>query len=104
MQDVIEIYNEQIQAYLDDDYKLPASVASSVKGIIDALNAMPYCIYDILHARMLLNVEHDKRVKDGKTYQIGVQIDKLTEKMNKISSQIRKKKENEEYGYEPENQ
>ena len=89
---------------MKDDFKLPASVTSSVKGIIDALNIMPYCIYDVLHARMLLNVEHDKRVKDGKSYQIGVQIDKLTEKMNKISSQIRKKKENEEYGYEPENQ
>lgn len=104
LRDVMDIYNEQIQAYLKDDFKLPASVASSVKGIIDALNIMPYCIYDVLHARMLLNVEHDKRVKDGKSYQIGVQIDKLTEKMNKISSQIRKKKENEEYGYEPENQ
>lgn len=104
LRDVLEIYNEQIQLYLDEKDKLPATVASSVKGIIDALNAMPYCIYDVLHARMLLNVEHDKRVKDGKFYQIGVQIDKLTEKMNDISSQIRKKKENEEYGYEPENQ
>ena len=89
--------------YLDDDYKLPAAVISAVMGIIEALNEMPYCIYDVLHARMLLNVDHDYRNVDGRRYQIGVQVDRLTEKMNEISSQIRKKKENEEYGYEPEN-
>lgn len=103
LRDIISIYEEQIQLYLDDDYKLPAAVISAVMGIIEALNEMPYCIYDVLHARMLLNVDHDYRNVDGRRYQIGVQVDRLTEKMNEISSQIRKKKENEEYGYEPEN-
>lgn len=103
LRDVITLYEEQIQLYIDDDYKLPATVASAVKGVIEALNNMPYCIYDVLHARMLLNVEHDYCYANGRRYQIGVQVDKLTEKMNKISGQIKKKKENEEYGYEPEN-
>lgn len=103
LRDIISIYEEQIQLYLDDDYKLPATVISAVKGVIEALNEMPYCIYDVLHARMLLNVDHDYRNVDGRRYQIGVQVDRLTEKMNEISSQIKRKKENEEYGYEPEN-
>ena len=99
---MLDIYESQIQAYLNLKKKPPAAMASAVLAVLDALDEMPYCIYDVLHARMLLNVEHDKRIVGGKTYRIGVPVDRLTRKMNEISGQIKKKKEEEEYGYEPE--
>ncbi|MFR8537429.1 MAG: transposase [Lacrimispora saccharolytica] len=102
LRDVIDIYEPQIQTYLNMKRKPPVAMASAVVAVMDALDGMPYCIYDVLHARMLLNVEHDKRIVGGKTYRIGVPVDRLTKKMNEISSQIKKKKEEEEYGYEPE--
>ncbi len=100
--DVLDLYQNQIEAYLKSKAKLPAAVPSAVLAVMDALDEMPYCIYDVLHARMLLNVEHDRRIDNTKSYQIGVRVDRLTEKMNEISSQIRQKKEDIEYGYEPE--
>lgn len=102
LRDVIDIYEPQIQTYLDLKRKPPAAMASAVLAVLDALDEMPYCIYDVLHARMLLNVEHDKRIVGGKVYRIGVPVDRLTRKMNEISGQIKKKKEEEEYGYKPE--
>lgn len=102
LRDVLDIYEPQIQMYLNQKRKPPAAMASAVLAVLDALDKMPYCIYDVLHARMLLNVEHDKRIVGGKAYRIGVPVDRLTQKMNEISRQIKKKKEEEEYGYEPE--
>ena len=63
---------------------------------------MPYCIYDVLRARMLLNVEQEIVETDGQKYRTGVRIEKLTEKMNHIAWQIKTKKEREEYGYDTE--
>ena len=102
LRNVLDLYEPQIKAYLDIKKKPPAAMQSAVMAVLDALDEMPYCIYDVLHARMLLNVEHDKRIVSGKSYQIGVPVERLTRKMNEISSQIKKKKEDAEYGYEPE--
>ena len=102
LRNVLDLYEPQIKAYLDIKKKPPAAMQSAVMAVLDALDEMPYCIYDVLHARMLLNVEHDKRIVSGKPYQIGVPVERLTRKMNEISSQIKKKKEDAEYGYEPE--
>ena len=93
---------ENYENYLNLKKKPPAAMASAVLAVLDALDEMPYCIYDVLHARMLLNVEQDKRIVGGKAYRIGVPVERLTRKMNEISGQIKKKKEEEEYGYEPE--
>ena len=70
---------------------------------MDSLEEMPFCIYDVLHARILLNVEQDCILKDGVIYRVGVPVDRLTRKMHDITEQIKKKKEIERDGYEPEN-
>lgn len=102
LQEVLDNYEDQINEYLNIRNKPSAALASAVLAVLEALDEMPYCIYDVLHARMLLNIEHEKRLVGGKQYQIGVPVEKLTEKMNEISSQIKQKKEDAEYGYEPE--
>ncbi len=100
--DVLSLYGDQIQAYLDSENKPPAGMESAVTGILDAIEGMPYCIYDVLRARMLLNVEQDVIEMGGQKYRTGVQIEKLTEKMNHIARQIKEKKERGEYGYDAE--
>lgn len=102
IKDVLQIYEPQVRAFLALEDKPPAAMASAVMSILDSLDEMPFCIYDILHARMLLNVEHDWILKNGNKYRIGVPVERLTEKMHEITRQIRSKKENEDNGYESE--
>ena len=102
LKDVLSLYGPQVNAFLLLEEKPPAAVASAVMSILDSLEEMPYCIYDVLHARMLLNVEHDWKLNDGIKNRTGVPVDRLTEKMHEIARQIRSKKESAYYGYESE--
>lgn len=95
---ILTLYESQINAYLALEEKPPAAMASAVMSVLDSLEEMPFCIYDVLHARMLLNVEQDCILKEGTTYRIGVPVDRLTNQMHDITEQIRKNKENERYG------
>lgn len=99
---VLTLYESQINAYLALEEKPPTAMASAVMSVLDSLEEMPFCIYDVLHARMLLNVEQDCILKEGATYRVGVPVDRLTRKMHDITEQIRKNKENERYGFKPE--
>lgn len=98
--DVLEYYKPLIEQYLSSDQVLPTNYSSAIRGIVDALEQMPYCIYDVLRARMLLNVEQDSITMNNKDYRIGILAEKLTTRMNEISAHIRKQKENDKYGYE----
>lgn len=102
LKDVLTLYEQQVQQYLNSEKKPPSAVESAVTGLLDALDYMPYCIYDVLRARMLSNVEQELVEIDGKKYRTGVRVDKLTEAMNDIAQKIRDKKEREEYGYDAE--
>ena len=102
LDDVLNLYEDQIQRYLDNEKKPPFAVESAVTGLLDALDYMPYCIYDVLRARMLSNVEQELIEIDGMQFRTGVRIDKLTEQMNEIAGEIRAKKEREEDGYDTE--
>ena len=95
VRDVLKLYEPLVNEYLKLRKKPPAAMSSAVMSISDSLEDMPFCIYDVLHARMLLNVEHDCILQDGNKYRIGVPVERLTEKMSKITRQIRSKKENE---------
>ena len=103
IKDLLRLYESQVNTYLALESKPPAAMTSAVMSILDSLEEMPYCIYDVLHARMLLNVEHDRIVKDGTIYRIGIPVERLIEKMHEITRQIEEKRENEDNGYEPEN-
>ena len=99
LKDITQFYEKQINEYLALDSKPSPAMASAVMGIIDSLEEMPYCIYDVLHARMMLNVEHDWTLRDGQKYRTGVPVERLTEKMNEITDKIKSKKENKDNGY-----
>lgn len=103
VKDLLQLYNPQVKAYLALPNKPPAAMSTAVMSILDSLEEMPYCIYDVLHARMLLNVEHDWILNNGVKYRIGIPVDRLTEMMRRITRQIRIQKENESNGYEWQN-
>ncbi len=103
LEDFVELYEKQINNFVNSGYRLPVLARTKITGLLEALKEMPFCIYDVLHARIILNVNHEAMYKNGKEYRAGLSVDKLVEKMNEITRQIRSKKEMKDYGFEPEN-
>lgn len=95
--DVVQLYQEQIGAYLSLPTKASGLYVSAIQGIVDAIKAMPHCIYDVLRARMLLNTGQETVLENGIEYRTGIRVDLLTESMNKITASIKKERENDGY-------
>lgn len=94
LKDIMQLYEQPICDYIALERKPPAAMASAVMSILDSLDSMPYCIYDVLHARMMLNVDHEWTLRDGQRFRTGIPVERLIEKMNDITEKIRSKKEN----------
>ena len=88
----MQFYEPQISEYLKLANKPPAAMSSAIMGIIDTLAEMPYCIYDVLHARVMLNTEHSLEIYNDKQYRTGIPIDTLLHNTQRIISQIKKEK------------
>ncbi len=95
--DVIEIYEAEIRKFLSTLQRMPESYHSAIKSVFDAIRDMPHCIFDVLRARCLLTVEHDNINESGKILRLGVPVNRMIQKINTISSNIREEKE---YGLE----
>lgn len=76
-----------VNEYIAVPDKPPAAMASAVMNILDSLEEMPYGIYDVLHARILLNVEHDCILREETKYRIGAPVDRL-QSVEKVSSNV----------------
>ncbi len=92
IKEMLYLYAPQVNAFLSLEKKPPAAVSSAVMSILSSLEEMPYCIYEVLHARMLLNVEHDIIMDNGIKYRIGIPVERLAKTMQDITSQIKKEK------------
>lgn len=95
LQDVIEIYENEIRNFIAAVQHTPEEYTSSVKAVYDAIEAMPHCIFDVFRARCLLTGEHDNVNDNGKILRLGIPVDRMKTKMNEISSNI---KERRDYG------
>lgn len=93
--DVIEIYEAEIRSFAATSQHTPEEYNSSVKAVYDAIEAMPHCIFDVFRARCLLDAEHDNISDHGKILRFGIPVDRMKNKMNEISSNI---KERRDYG------
>jgi len=95
LQDVIEIYETEIRSFVANVRRTPEEYNSSAKAVCDAIEAMPHCIFDVFRARCLLTSEHDNISDHGKILRLGIPVDRMKNKMNEISSNI---KERRDYG------
>ena len=92
---LIEYYETEIRSFVEQHTKSPKGYILSVQNFYDALKDMPHCIYEVLRARCMFTVQHDTIEENGKKLRLGVPINTIIEKMNKISCDI---KEEREYG------
>ncbi len=95
LHDMIEIYETEIRSFVTNVRHTPEEYNSSVKAVCDAIEAMPHCIFDVFRARCLLTSKHDNVSDQGKILRLGIPVDRMKNKMNEISSNI---KERREYG------
>lgn len=95
LQDVIEIYETEIRSFVANVRRTPEEYNSSAKAVCDAIEAMPHCIFDVFRARCLLTSEPDNISDHGKILRLGIPVDRMKNKMNEISSNI---KERRDYG------
>ena len=95
LQDVIEIYENEIRSFVTDVHRTTEEYNSSAKAVCDAIESMPHCIFDVFRARCLLTSDHDDINDHGKIVRLGIPIDRMKNKMNEISSNI---KERRDYG------
>lgn len=95
--DMIEVFEEQICHYLKLGKLVPKNYQFAVQGICDAIKDMPHCIFDVLRGRCIFSITHDTVEENGKLQRYGIKSNRLIEKINAISKNIR---EEREYGLE----
>ena len=95
--DVVDVFNEQISHFLTLDEKPPNNYQFAVQGICDAIKDMPHCIFDVLRGRCIFSLTHDTIEENGELQRYGVKSNRLIEKINEITKNIR---EDREYGFE----
>lgn len=95
LQDAIEIYEAEICSFITNVRHTPEEYSSSAKAVCDAIAAMPHCIFEVFRARCLLTSEHDNVADHDKIFRLGIPVDRMKNKMNEISSNI---KERRDYG------
>ena len=100
--DILSLFQNEVNAYLSLPEDPAPSLAANIMAIMDALADMPYCIYDVLQARLLLNVPNELSVVGDKTYRLGIPINQLAEKIYDISDTIKQKREKDRDGYDAE--
>lgn len=95
--DMIEVFEEQICHYLKLGKLVSKNYQFAVQGICDAIKDMPHCIFDVLRGRCIFSITHDTVEENGKLQRYGIKSNRLIEKINAISKNIR---EEREYGLE----
>lgn len=95
--DMIEVFEEQIRHYLELGKLVSKNYQFAVQGICDAIKDMPHCIFDVMRGRCIFSITHDTVEENGKLQRYGIKLNRLIEKINEISKNIR---EEREYGLE----
>ena len=95
--DVVDVFEEQISRFLALSEKPPNNYQFAVQGICDAIKDMPHCIFDVMRGRCIFSVAHDTVEENGELRRYGIKLNRLIEKINEISYNIR---EEREYGFE----
>lgn len=91
--DLIDIYEAELRAYLNEDVRLAGNYTTSVHAICDAFNEMPKCIFEVLRARSILTPGFDTIEEDGVKMRQGIRVDRLTTNMNEISQNIKEERD-----------
>ena len=84
--ELLRDFGGRIDAYLDSGYRPPEQFGTAVQKIAEAVNRLPFSIYDVLRARMLLKT--DAAASGGEPCRDGIRTEALIETLGRIRSRI----------------
>lgn len=95
--DIVDVFDEQLSRFLALGKKPPSNYQFAIQGICDAIKDMPHCIFDVMRGRCIFSMAHDMVEENGELQRYGIKSNRLIEKINIISENIRGERE---YGLE----
>lgn len=93
--DIIEFYETEIQSSLQPEESPPPQYAAVIKGICDAINEMPHCIFDVLRSRCMLTIAHDTIATDNCEKRLGIPAERFISNIKSITENIKEEREYE---------
>ncbi len=87
--DVIDVFDKQLSNFLALGETPPNNYQFAVQGICDAIKDMPHCIFDVMRGRCIFSTTHDIVEENGELQRYGIKSNRLIEKINEISKNIR---------------
>ena len=92
---MVELFSDNIQEFSKEIGSTSGTYLSNVAQFIKIISEMPYCIYDVLRARIIFSAPPDTIIEDETEKRIGVRVFRLINKLKEITDNI---KEDRYYG------
>lgn len=93
--DVVELFGDNIKEFSEEIGSTSGTYSTYVGQFIKAINEMPFCIYDVLRARIIFSAPPDTIIEDETEKRIGVRVGRLINKLKEVTDNI---KEDRYYG------
>lgn len=93
--DVVELFGDNIKEFSEEVGGTSGTYSNSISQFIKAINEMPFCIYDVLRARIIFSAPPDTIIEDETEKRIGVRVGRLINKLEEVTGNI---KEDRYYG------
>ena len=93
--DVVELFGDNIKQFSVEIGSTSGIYSTCVSQFIKEINEMPFCIYDVLRARIIFSASPDKIIEDESEKRVGVRVSRLINKLEEVTGNI---KEDRYYG------
>ena len=87
--DVIRLCEENIRAFSEEIGSTSGAYSTNVGEFITTINEMPFCIYDVLRARIIFSAPPDTIVENDIKRRIGIRVNRLVIKLKEIIDNIK---------------
>jgi hypothetical protein len=93
--DVVKLFEDNIKLFCEEIGSTSGAYSTNVSVFITAINEMPFCIFDVLRARIIFSAPPDTIVENDTKKRIGIRVSRLINKLKEINENI---KEDRYYG------
>jgi len=95
LSDVVKLFEDNIKLFCEEIGSTSGAYSTNVSDFIIAINEMPFCIFDVLRARIIFSAPPDTIVENDTKKRIGIRVSRLINKLKEINENI---KEDRYYG------
>lgn len=93
--DAVELFGDNIKQFLEEIGSTSGKYSTYVSQFIKEISDMPFCIYDVLRARIIFSAPPDTIIEDESEKRVGIRVSRLINKLEEVTGNI---KEDRYYG------